>query len=91
MKAWAKILVWIGIIWIILATIGLLIFYIQLDKIATNTQNTASSGNMEPATGFLSTINLNSPINSLFKWFLLLSIPSIILFLISWIFGKSDQ
>lgn len=93
MKKWARVLVWIGIIWIVLVIVGLAVLYFNLDSIAKNVQNAASSGTEINANtaGFLSTINLNSPINSLFRGFIVLIIPSLLLFIIAWLWGRDDQ
>ena len=93
MKKWAKICIWIGIIWILLVLVGLTVLYLNLGSIAQSMQNVASSGNqVNPTTAsFLSTINLSSPINSLFRWFVLLVVPSIVLFVVAGIWGREKK
>jgi hypothetical protein len=88
MKKWAKILVWIGVIWIILSVIGLTILYFNMNNFIADAQAAASSGSMIKYSGFLSTIDTSAVFTSLLKWFVLLIIPSIILFAIALIWGR---
>jgi len=64
MKKWAHVLFLIGIIWIILILIGLTILYFNLDNLV---EKAGQGAEFNPTiANLLSTINLNSPINSMF-------------------------
>lgn len=92
MKKWAKVCVWIGIIWIVLVLIGLIIFYFQVKSLASEIQQTTSNENEYGGISSLVTIiNLNTPISSLTPFFLLLGIPSWFLFIISVIWGRGKE
>ena len=93
MKKWAKICVWVGIAWIILVFVGLLILYLNLYSIANDMSSASSRATMMNPNyaWFLSTINLSSPINSLFRWFVLLIIPSVILWIVAGIWGREKK
>lgn len=88
MKKWAKILVWIGIIWAILVLIGLTFFYFQVKNMITAAQ-VASVSNQDSNLGTLtSIINTNTIFVSLAELFFLLGLPSWIMFIISAIWGR---
>ncbi|VVB78585.1 Uncharacterised protein [uncultured archaeon] len=90
MKKWAKVLVYIGIIWVILILIGLTVLYFNLNHLGKKALISGDEVNPN-VRWFLETINLNSVIDSLFRWFIVLAIPSIILFIIASIFGRKKN
>lgn len=92
MKKWAKVCVWIGIIWIVLVSIGLIIFYFQVKSIASEVQQATSNENEYGSiSSLVMIVDINSPISSLTPFFLLLGIPSLILFIISVIWGREKK
>jgi len=92
MKKWAKVCVWIGIIWIILVLIGLGWVYFQTVELAKSLQNAEAFG--MDTTGIFklnNIIDLNHPFFSLLPIFLILGIPSWILFILSAIWGRKKN
>ena len=74
MKKWAKICVWIGIIWLVLILITLTVFYFQIESLAGEISKANSAG-VDTANIFklAEVINLNNPLVSLIPFFLLLT------------------
>ena len=94
MKKWAKILIWIAIIWGIITLAGLTILYFQLGNISELINLSNKPIRSEPSVSsstqrLLETINLSSPIPSLLRWLLVLSFPSLILLAISLVWGRN--
>lgn len=87
MKMWAKVLAIIGVVWIILVLVFLLVLYLNIKQIANSSNNGTLNVNSNTQS-FLSTIDLRSPIKSLFEWFIVLILPSIVLFILAGIWGR---
>ena len=91
MKKWAKILVWIGIIWAILVLIGLILVYFQVVQLADalSKANAAGADTSNIKSSMAELINLNNPFTSLIPFFIILGIPSWIMFIIAAIWGRT--
>lgn len=90
MKKWGKVLLWIGIVWIILVLIGLIVLALNLKSMANSFAS--SETEMNPIiTNFLSIINPDSPFGSLFFYFILFGIPSWVIFIVVGIWGREKK
>jgi len=88
MKKWGKILVWIGIIWIIILIAGLVIFYFNLAEWAKIAQEGTPS--LQPANFALLQI-FEPNFISFLTYFLIIGTPSWILLIISAIWGREEN
>jgi len=94
MKKWAKVCIWMGVIWIILVLIGLTIFYFKLTELSTQLAQANQAGANIDAIAhskIISLFNLSSPFRDLFIMFLVIGIPAWILFIISAIWGRETE
>ena len=89
MKKWAKILFWIGIVYIIFLLIFCSILYFKVkqfsNKALVNEQDVIAMGNWKD---IIMTVDRISPLTTIFFYFLQFGIPAWILFIIVGIWGR---
>ena len=89
MKKWGKILVCIGIIWVILLLIFSVILYLKVKQFSGKSllgpEDVAAMGAWR---GIIETVNVASPLISILIYFLEFGIPAWILFVIAGILGR---
>ena len=86
MKKWARVLIWIGVIWVFLVLVGLVFFYFQLRQLQTQMLNSEQVTNLS---NIVSLVDMH--LSSFFLYFIELGVPAWILFLISFIFGREKR
>lgn len=92
MKKWAKVLIAIGIIWVVLVLIFNAILYFKVKQFSgrgfLGSEDIAAMGNWK---GLIETVNTNSPLTTIFFYFLQFGIPAWILFGIAGIWGREKK
>lgn len=92
MKRWAKVLVVVGIIWIVAILIFNATLYFKVKQFSgrgiLDEQDIIAMGNWR---GFIETVNADAPFTTIFFYFLRFGIPAWILFVIVGIWGREKK
>jgi len=92
MKKWAKVLVIIGIIWIVATLIFGSILYFKIKQFSgrgfLNESDITAMGNWK---GLIETVDARSPFTTIFFYFLEFGIPAWVLFIIVGIWGREKK
>jgi uncharacterized protein YpmB len=88
MKKWAKILTWIGIIWVVLILIFSAVLYFKAKQFSGRMLYAEDEAAMGAWKGIIETVNGASPFTSVLVYFLEFGIPAWVIFVIAGIFGR---